>query len=770
VSIDGRNKKCHISKGKGLSEMPVNAIKTSINLTTDVVPSNDGQTPPEMFAYVFSSNGRLLAQQPLEKGQGALDIGAKEGSRVSVFVGPEMTGEVTRAALHRRGAVVNDVIVSKGGLDLKVPVGVDIWPGWLPSLCTVQGTLLKHVQFGPIGFNQPVPNAVIEIYEVDSLPRIIWELPDDLLRRLREYVLRPIKFPFPPEPPEEIIGPLGPLNVAFPERMPLLSSVKEGGMAKASARHAMAYSETKANGNGNGASHVALSQPMMSHVSEAQAINANPSVLQYMAANASDLQFRQSLIDNATLVRPLLCLVLPNTITMNLITTTTTDDCGHFRTLIVKNYSNPDQPDLYFRARQHVLPFPFPMMTIYAPTPVSCYTHWNYQCGTEVTLITNNPFAIARPRCVDLSDGVIVQAIGNHSLKDIYGTSTALASGLAADLSKQGLTSDGRPWGGQLRLRLEFDPDLPTNDVKYYRVSYRRSGTMAIPTPMKDPITWSTLRFDPVIGPVTGSYVIGPKTANTTTNLYEIHSRGNDAPDGLGFWSGDVVVNYTNAIFNTTDPVSAAPAVPAAQPDRAGLFDIIIELFNANGDPVNLAAEDISFYVPESVVGDTQPDPASSLGLMQGNQFVFQLHIDNNPPVVEVKEPKIGSQGAGDCGALEYADLGEDVDVGYIAGQRNGFATYSFQIIKGHTDVRLNVGSTGAGSGSDTLVRSATASVDDLLNDYPPAVPMAHICRVGGLRASASVFPMATDGWSRVYQDISDTYSFALAPDEEEDA
>lgn len=736
--------------------MPVKPITTKVNLSTDVMPSADGKTPPNMFAYVFSSNGRLLAQQPLEQGQSALEISAKEGSRVSVFVGPEISGEPTRAALRRRGAVVNDAIVSERGLNLKIPVGVDIWSPWLAGLCLVQGSLLKHVQFGPLSFNLPVPNALVEIYEVDPLPLIIWRLPDDLLRRLREYVLRPIPFP---EPPEEIFDfdPFPPMDFdPIPPRPLSVSPKAGGGMAAAAARHAVANSATM---------HKAMSAPigsqsMAANTSGAQVTAANMSGLQFMAANASNLQFRQALIENAVLVRPLLCLLFPINITMTQVATATTDECGHFQTFFFKGINNPDQPDLYFRARQKVFPFPLPMITIYAPTPVSCYTHWNYQCGTEVTLVTNNTLAIAKTPCIDLSDGVIVDRVGDISLADIRGTSTTLQP--TTTPSNRGLTSDGRPWGSTLRLRLEFDPDLPTTDVKYYRVSYKRSGSVGESVPMNGAVTWTAVKFNAGGEPIYGSYDIGPKTApNETGNLYEIHSRGNDAPNGLGFWSpqgsGGVVANNTNAIFDTTIP---AGAVPAALPDRAGLFDIIVELFNANGDPVNLAAEDITFYVPPSATGDTEADAASTLGLMQGNKFVFQLFIDNNPPVVEVQEPHIGTQGAGTCGALEYSDMGlESVVVPHIAGQRNGFATYSFSIIKGHSDVRLEVADAPTGPNSHTLVRTASDGIAHLLDG----------CTVAGLRATASVSPTATTGWGPVHYNVSDTYSFALAPLEEED-
>ncbi|NIX19992.1 MAG: hypothetical protein GWN07_09200, partial [Actinobacteria bacterium] len=49
-----------------------------------------------------------------------------------------------------------------------------------------------------------------------------------------------------------------------------------------------------------------------------------------------------------------------------------------------------DTPDLYFKIKHRFGPF---TITIYEPTPVSCFTRWNYTCGTHVSLFTSSPFA-----------------------------------------------------------------------------------------------------------------------------------------------------------------------------------------------------------------------------------------------------------------------------------------------------------------------------------------------------------------------------------------
>src|SRR5205823_8612311 len=112
----------------------------------------------------------------------------------------------------------------------------------------------------------------------------------------------------------------------------------------------------------------------------AEAANAldglrSATALQFSARAASDLDFRRVLLDHVDLIRPIICLFYPHFFTMRLVATAHTDDCGRFHTLFFNGCHNPDTPDLYFKVKQRFLFFD---LTIYAPTPVPCYTWWNY--------------------------------------------------------------------------------------------------------------------------------------------------------------------------------------------------------------------------------------------------------------------------------------------------------------------------------------------------------------------------------------------------------
>src|SRR5690606_12275376 len=125
-------------------------------------------------------------------------------------------------------------------------------------------------------------------------------------------------------------------------------------------------------------------------------------------------------------------------------------------------------------------------------------------------------------------DWVLVTAIGNLPLSRIRGCSSALQAttgpsnlGLAMQLGDDPSVFDGRPFGGLLRLRCEFDNSLrEALGVKYYRVSYRK-GTSGAFTPLTGEVhrhysfeEGGELNFP--------AYSLGPKVVNGTPHLYEI--------------------------------------------------------------------------------------------------------------------------------------------------------------------------------------------------------------------------------------------------------
>jgi len=686
----------------------------SVTLSAPLLQSHKTDSRPATAAYVFSAGGHFLGQGTLDaKGQTSLEVSLGEpATGLRLLVGPASdTKAPDLEDLLRRGAQEKHLRVGadESQLKLEFPIPPDVWQPWLLGQCLVKGTLQKRVVRDGITVDLPVCQATVQIYEVDPIWIIIPKLPKDIIDRLRDVLVNPIPLP---DPPPEVIPGLGPDPVSFALNL--------------------------AN----------------SHRVDATAISAlheasGSSTLRFMALSGSDQAFRQSLVDNAALIRPILCWLYPRWVTTRRIGTAYTDECGHFRTTIFKSIFNPDQPDLYFTATQRL--FGFFDVTIYAPTPIACYTWWDYACGTEVSLYTSHPLAITCSPCPPIIAGnnwVLFMAIGNFPLSRIHGTGQALGAATSVNL---GLTDGEAPWGGFLRPRLEFDNALRDSlGVKYYRLSWKRD---AEPDAAYKPLNGAISRhYAHMIGTdlVLDAYPLGPVTVGSQGNLFEIPP----SIPPLGQWSiPDAVEDTTSGKFNTV----AADGTPILD----GKVQLRVELFDVGGNPVNIGAKGIHYFVPTStdLSGTIHTVDASTLGLVAGNTMVITLHVNNEACSANIAPPAIGGVVADPCcGVLKYGP-GDSVTLAWQASQPHGFANYSFGVVRGISSVYSSSGDVGSGS------FSTTRTVDHLLNDNLPGGCVPGGCPVAGFSENLYVAATTTDGWSRQSQyDASFVRAFVLAP------
>jgi hypothetical protein len=488
---------------------------------------------------------------------------------------------------------------------------------------------------------------------------------------------------------------------------------------------------------------------------------ALPSALKF-AARAPRAVFERAVVAHLDLLRPILCWLHPRPVTKQKIATVTTDECGHFRTLIWKSHLNPDQPDLYFVARQRI--WPGFWVTILERTPVACHTHWNYACGTEVTLVTTHPLAHACPPCppvVAPNNWVLFMAIGNTSVWRIHGANdtTAVGSG-GLDPARRGLLDGTRPWGGTLRPRLEFDSSLRSSlGVRYYRVRVKRPTE---PEAAWRPSTEAVSRhYTQEIGGdlVLQQYPLGPQTVGGTAHLYEIPP----ALPPTGQWSIPNAVLDTQSAAIPTAALSPGVGFDAAGvpegPDQGGLWQISVELFNAAGVRVDPEALGIRWRVPadDDLSGTIATRDAAALGLVDAvaNRMVITVRVDNNPALARIGAPTLDGAPAGAaCGVLTYGAGSGTVATPFQAVQRNGFAAYSFSVIRGAGPAVL------AASGT-----AATTIAGPLPVPGGSAAALLGSCAIAGFSENLYVKHLATDGWGDQSQlDRSDVRAFVLAP------
>jgi hypothetical protein len=716
-------------------------------------------------AYVFSSGGQLIAHEALDANFSATLAlpAAQEARSLRILVGPQVEEkEVRLTELIRRGAEERHFRLDPGIPTPSVDIAVipSKWHCWLLGLCFVRGTLLKRVILGGTPTDLPVCGATVEIFEVDPLLVIIPRLPDLVIERIRDFILRPVfpprpDGPFPPPPP-------GPFLRPVPGRGP--EGFDEGLMAFS----ARGVAEGEA---------LQVSRA-------AQMAQAGPAVseLRYLAQSTDTFQFRQALLNHAVLVQPLLCLFHP-AVTTKLLTTATTDDCGRFHALFFRGCNNPDTPDLYFKAKQKVFPF-FPPITIYAPTPVACFTRWNYQCGSEVTLYTTHPLArtcLPCPPVIAPNNWVLVMAIGNRPVSLIRGASVPLQS--TTNATNLGLTltqaqaeapspADGAPFGELLRLRLEFDNSLRQSlGVKYYRVSYRKGASGAF-TQLEGTIN---RHYTVEVGTdlVLKVFPVGPQVVGTTPNLFEI-------PPALppeGQWTlPNVVEDTTSAKFNTLD--LAALAQPGLAWPQHGKYQLKVDLFDTAGNLVNIdaPATQINYRVPSvtDLSGDIDTDDANALGLVVDDDgdgkksFIMTLHVDNSRCKAGIAAPKIGTvEASPNCGVLEYdpnspGSVTMDFSPTFPTGIAPiGFASYSFEVTRGATDLTLPPAPqvpTIPASGAVPIPPAPQSNVQTVLD-------LLGGCVVAGFAEHLEVSATATNGWRRLWEyDAEEIRAFVLSP------
>jgi hypothetical protein len=703
--------------------------RVSLSVNAPLLDSQANQAAPATAVYAFSAGGALLGQTRLDGGKGQLDIGVgADATGVRVLAGPATDEKEPQLdELLRLGAQEQHLRIERDAptLQIELALPADIWRPWLVNRCTVKGTLQKRVVRDGVSIDFPVCRATVEIYEVDPLWVIIPKLPKHLLDKLREVIVRPI--PLPDPAPDFTRAPKGPGIPQGPEPGPDPAPFARNAMVRALPA--------------NDAHRVDAEAIATLHEASGNA------ALRYAAMSASDLAFRQALVDNAAFVRPLLCWFYPLLVTMRRIGTAFTDDCGHFRTTIFKSIFNPDQPDLYFKARQRL--FGFFDVTIYAPTPVACHTWWNYVCGSEVSLFTSHPLAITCRPCPPVIAGnnwVLFMAIGNWPLSRIHGTGQALGASTAFNL---GLADGDLPWGGTLRPRLEFDNALrDTLGVRYYRLSWKRDGEVA-----HKPLAVAVNRhYAHVVGTdlVLDAYLLGPQTAGAESNLFEIPP----AVPPLGQWSHpNVVLDTESGEFDTV----AADGAPIMD----GKVQLRVELFDAAGVPVDIGALGIRYFVPTStdLASTIYTADAATLGLVVGNTMVITLHVNNEPCTAGIGAPTIGGSAADDCcGVLNYA-AGSSVTLPWTASHPHGFATYSFGVVRGVSGVFSQGGAVGGGA------FSTVRTVAQLLHDNPLPGCENRDCRVAGFSENLYVATSAIDGWSRLSAyDDSAVRAFVLAP------
>jgi len=686
--------------------------------------------PPETSVFVYDVNGQFVSSSAVENSAAALSVPARlAGQTVRVFVGPRRQASETPAVadLSWQQAFESRQRLDAGNPKLSLVILEPIWLPWRLCRCVVTGQLVTTLTL-PDGSTQQLPicNSRVTISEVTPVWILLARLPDPLVLQLRDAVL------------DIVSGSAIPVPVAAP-------APAAGALALPTSPSAAAAVPARRPPS----SVIGAPVPQRTFtVSDADAIGQDTLLALSRSPSVDDIRAR--LIEIGPIIAPWFCYWewLEPWLLVNPLETVTTDENGKFFAVIWYPCSGP-RPNLYFSAQQLQ---GSTWVSVYQPG-VRCSTHWDFACGSNVTLNVTDPSAIpcapAPPVTTPtgVATWVMPTAVGGSWIWGTYPTTPAPTGWVQGD----GLTAYGSivnaPFGGFLGLRSGSSIDIPSTGLYYYRWSWRLAGTSDDFTPLFSSVTKYYVKQSPTTLPSFPSYQLGPDTVGAESGLFQFKPLNppppgpSDPPGTITYWPtdgslGDIYSGYWN-----TPSLGGAAAT-------AGEYQVKLEVFNEAGILVDPGAGTFMFVVPDGFGSDgvTITTRAADGSEVIDGGFVFNVHIDNNPCSASIDPASIGATSVADaCGFLGYGDASDPVTLAFHAQHPNNFAVFSWTMVRGLTAL-------GAFDVTEAEVAAASAGpyTGDGVGDFSGTKPAAALlggCVDAAFGESLYVTAKATTGW-----------------------
>ena len=779
-------------------------LKFELNFHVNIAEF-EGEDLPDAVAYVFDSKNRLIDKKSLKSIRDekvTFDLPTEmKNEKIKVIVGPrvEIEGpeekkclaeklpngkkpmrELSPKILIRKGGAEKSVRVREGFLGKDIVVQKDDIKRWVECTCTVRGRLVKQFIL-PDGTVKElgVCHACIYIWEVDAFCYIIERLPEYEIFRFRDELIKIIeKWPPEPWPPIPDPGPWPPgpgpdpvldaeIIQPFRANIPAEFKLEGGGKLKKSAPK---YFSNPIDFSG------AQNALRMKKMEELDSI----------LTAQSAVSLRREMLLKAKQLIHYLCHFpwIYKYLTKEFLKCACTDSNGYFERVITYPCSG-DKPDLYFTAHQCI---DGNWVTLYDPG-MRCHVHWNYECGTEVRLVTTEPGARV---CVDdeiepppgINTWVEPHGIGGMNLSQISDEGRVDYY----DGSYPGIHFvEKAPFGSTVGFRMGRSNNIPNKDVYYYRIQYRK-GTTGDWHEFNAPVTrhyiheknnkisYPTLQLGPV-----------PNPLDDSMHLYRFKP---DKPSDLDPSLSDTFDNWPEDNWFSSDIYSGylnTPSLPGGVDSAHGLYQLKIEVYNSSGaivDP-DITNPRFAFIIPTAPDSTSVATPTAAVPTLtpahpydenrDGKGFVFNISIDNRPCSASIDLPVVGGVVIDEttpegfvCGFLEY-ETGDDIKIAFNASQPGNNAEATFTLKRGYT--KLN-----AMSMSRVEVASALSTgpyQNDSDGDFHQTVDVSQIlgkCTNAAFAEYLYVYAKATNGWHRLSgYDAADLRAFALALDDSND-
>lgn len=749
-------------------------FQLNLNVT---VPHLETEEMPMIAAYAFDSKGRLVDTKPLpKKGGGKVDFNLKNqmtNDKMRIIVGPRLemdsmddkhciaeklpdgirpTPKITPKMLLSKGGVETRIWLREARLDRDIILKREDLLKWLICRCTVKGRLVKEMEL-PDGTvkKMGVCYACVFIWEVDRWYYVLQQLPERELLRIRDDLIKVIEH-WPPEPWPPIPDPWPPIPGPGPDPGPYLDKLRIQPQLNPSTdvlkTRSLALSEMD----------TLVKQKKMQE-------------LELIFTARSVVTLRKEMLAKADILIRYLCYFpwIYSYLHKDFLTCTCTDAEGYFERDIFYPCSG-DKPDLYFTARQWI---DGKSVTIYDPG-MRCHVYWNYKCGTEVLLVTDEPgVKVSYEDNINPPSGVYTwvepHGIGSVNLHDINHANGTISYGF------QGHQVQNAPFGAYLGFRMGRSNNIPSSDIFYYRIQYRK-GTSGGWHESSEPVTrhyiheennkvtFPTVSLGPV--PVNGKhlYRFKPKTPYDLDNSLD---KTNDQWPEENWFGSDLYAGY----LNTT-------SFPGGVDTAHGLYQIKIEVYDSAGNIVGPYGTNpkFNFIIPSTSDSASQETDTilAPVSYRDGDGLVFNLAIDNRSCTASIDEPVVGGivQDTLGCGFLHY-DAGDNVKIAFHAHHPGNNAFVNFTLKRGNTDPAA-MGMSMSGKEVATALYSGDYTNDND-GDFHRTVPVNTLlgtCTNAAFAEDLHVYAKAFDGHHRIawydgrYYDAGALRAFALALNE----
>ena len=735
--------------------------KLSLTVNFDQIPKED----IPLIGFLFYCNGLLLQRQAVRKNLLEFNLEKTPGAanrtmgynpqELRVLIAPASdksieqvtTLEELEAYKPYEPVLTTDV---QGAISI-LPIPNIIAQFWPFCNCRVTGKVSKWFHIGNSWKDRAVCRARVHICEVDSIRYWIHKIPDTIIAKIPDIILRPkevIKFPIPiPDPPPFL-------------QVTTRSLVQQ---------------------QNNLFKTVSAEQKQMEAASKLPELSME--LRQNLSSGNLEL-VRQTIVNNYTLLHPWFCLwpwwwdYFYRCTERKLVYT---DANGRFDTNI-SYWCFGDKPDLYFWVEYQINGV---WTTVYKP-PVPCNTYWDYVCGSNVNIHITHPLVPGDCCCNCNLPGELIWIRGIGGNGETAGTSMRRVNqssylqappnqfvgydriGLT-DAAASGddffETQDGdykRPFGGTLSFYMGFGDDLPNAGVYHYRWRCKKIMDQDL-NPVSSPVenlqavemkAYSYLFKDSNNIQQVGhdSVKLGPFTVGPNNDLYIIPP---SSPDKAPF-----AVPQTSPIWYepTRSTHTISVDTTALKNGGDGLYEFVLELFDQAGNLLNnLPAT--TFRVNDTTdPGTSVVAPAALLldpnaGTADGYRMLVRL--DNSKCHGNIFTLNVNGMAAATdcCGFVKYKPGGAeaDLELSFLATHPNNFGVFSFGVVKGTCGPVANTGARGM------VIDSAsgyTLSAGVYSKHYTP-VQLLDSCYKDGTGKAAfaeslAVISMATNGASRL--------------------